>query len=87
MLVAVGCGPLPALALKNLQTGYAGEPHFAVRALPARADYVGAVMSPLPLAHNFLLMDLTVHEYAGLLRYRVYEMLGWNIEVRHPGAL
>src|SRR5882757_10074416 len=26
LLVAVGCGPLPAIALKNLQTGYAGEP-------------------------------------------------------------
>ncbi len=61
--------------------------HFGVRARPARADYAGAMMSPLPLAYNFLLMDLTVHEYAGLLRYRVYEMLGWNIEARHPGAL
>ena len=61
--------------------------HFGVRALPARGDYVGAAMNSLPLAHNFLLMDLTLHEYAGLLRYHVYEMLGWNIEARHPGAL
>jgi hypothetical protein len=31
--------------------------------------------------------DLTLHEYAGLVRYRVYEMLGWNIKAQSPGAL
>jgi uncharacterized SAM-binding protein YcdF (DUF218 family) len=61
--------------------------HFGIGALPARADYVGAALSPVPLAYNFLLMDLTLHEYAGLVRYRVYEMLGWNIEAQRPGAL
>jgi len=61
--------------------------HFGIHALPARADYVGAVVGVLPQAYNFLLMDLTLHEYAGLVRYRVYEMLGWNIEARRPGAL
>ena len=61
--------------------------HFAVHALPARADYVGAMMSPVPLAYNFLVMDLTVHEYAGILRYHVYEMLGLNIEAGRPGSL
>jgi uncharacterized SAM-binding protein YcdF (DUF218 family) len=58
--------------------------HFGIRALPARADYVGATMSPVPVAYNFLLMDLALHEYAGLVRYRVYEMLGWNSEAQHP---
>jgi uncharacterized SAM-binding protein YcdF (DUF218 family) len=61
--------------------------HFGIHALPARADYVGANMSPLPVAYNFLLMDLALHEYAGLVRYRVYEMLGWNIKAQHAGAL
>ena len=61
--------------------------HFGVHALPARADYVRAAMSPLPVTYNFLLMDLALHEYAGLVRYRVYEMLGWNIKARNPGAL
>jgi uncharacterized SAM-binding protein YcdF (DUF218 family) len=61
--------------------------HFGVHALPARADYVRAAMSPLPVTYNFLLMDLALHEYAGLVRYRVYEMLGWNIRARNPGAL
>ena len=61
--------------------------HFGVHSLPVRADYVGAMMSPVPLAYNYLLMDLTLHEYVGVLRYHVYEMLGWNIHARGPGAL
>jgi uncharacterized SAM-binding protein YcdF (DUF218 family) len=61
--------------------------HFGIRALPVRADYVAAVVSPFPQAYNFLLMDLALHEYTGLLRYRVYELLGWNIKAQHPGAV
>jgi uncharacterized SAM-binding protein YcdF (DUF218 family) len=61
--------------------------HFGIHALPARADYVGAVAGLLPQAYNFLLMDLALHEYTGLVRYHVYEMLGWNIKAQHPGAL
>jgi len=61
--------------------------HFGIHALPARADYVGATVGVVPQAYNFLLMDLTVHEYAGLVRYRVYEMLGLNIREPRPGAL
>jgi len=61
--------------------------HFGIHALPERADYVDAVMTPLPLSINFLLMDLALHEYAGLVRYRVYGMLGWNIKAQGAGAL
>jgi hypothetical protein len=35
-------------------------------------------LTPLPQSFNFVFMDLALHEYAGLVRYRVYEMLGWN---------
>jgi uncharacterized SAM-binding protein YcdF (DUF218 family) len=61
--------------------------HFGIRARAVRADYVGAAVSPLPQAYNFLLMDLAVHEYAGLLRYRIFQLLGWNIKAEHRGAL
>jgi uncharacterized SAM-binding protein YcdF (DUF218 family) len=61
--------------------------HFGISAVAVRADTVGAVVSPLPQSYNFLLTDLAVHEYAGLLRYRIYELLGWNIKAQHPGAL
>ena len=71
----------------HLRRGMLYFSHFGIRALPVRADYVGAMMGPLPLAYNFLLMDVALHEYAGLLRYDVYELLGWNIKAEHPGAL
>jgi uncharacterized SAM-binding protein YcdF (DUF218 family) len=61
--------------------------HFGVRVLPERADYVGAVMTPLPVSWNFVLMDLALHEYGGLVRYRIYEMFGWNIQAQRPGSL
>jgi uncharacterized SAM-binding protein YcdF (DUF218 family) len=61
--------------------------HFGVHAVPERGDYVGAALAPLPLSFNFVLMDVALHEYAGLVRYHVYEMLGLNIKAEHPGAL
>jgi uncharacterized SAM-binding protein YcdF (DUF218 family) len=61
--------------------------HFGVNATPVRADYAAAVMSLLPLAYNFALADLAIHEYAGILRYHIYQMLGWNVAADSPGAL
>jgi uncharacterized SAM-binding protein YcdF (DUF218 family) len=71
----------------HLRRGILYFSHFGIRALPVRADHVGAMLGPLPLAYNFLLMDLALHEYVGLLRYQVYELLGWNIKAERPGAL
>jgi uncharacterized SAM-binding protein YcdF (DUF218 family) len=71
----------------HLRRGILYFSRFGIHPLAARADYVGARVSPMPLAQNFLLTDLAMHEYGGLLRYRVYELLGWNIEAKHPGAL
>ena len=61
--------------------------HFGIAAQGVRADYVDAMVSAVPLAYNFLVTDLALHEYAGLARYQLYELLGWNIEARRPGAL
>lgn len=61
--------------------------HFGVHATAVRADHVTAMLSPLPLAYNFLLADLALHEYAGILRYHVYELLGWNAAAKGAGAL
>ena len=52
--------------------------HFGVQVSPVRADHVSAVMSPVPLSWNFLLADLALHEYAGVLGYHLYQALGWN---------
>jgi hypothetical protein len=35
-------------------------------------------MSILPTGYNFAIADLVVHEYIGILRYYIYNLLGWN---------
>jgi uncharacterized SAM-binding protein YcdF (DUF218 family) len=59
--------------------------HFGVAATPVRADYVRAVLSPLPLAYNFAVADFALHEYVGIARYHVYNALGWNPVRQQPG--
>ena len=44
--------------------------HFGIDALQARAGYLNAVKSPLPLAHNFMATDAALHEYIDMARYR-----------------
>jgi uncharacterized SAM-binding protein YcdF (DUF218 family) len=61
--------------------------HFGVHAAPVRADYVSAVMSPVPLAYNFLLADLALHEHAGILQYHISRRLGLQVTARGAGAL
>jgi hypothetical protein len=34
-----------------------------------------------------LLTDLALHEYIGLLRYRVYNLLGLNVKAAKPGSV
>jgi uncharacterized SAM-binding protein YcdF (DUF218 family) len=58
--------------------------HFGVPAQGVRADYVGALVSAVPQAYNFLVTDLALHEYAGVARYHLYELLGLNIEAHVP---
>jgi hypothetical protein len=45
---------------------------------PVRADHVDAMLGLIPVAYNFELADLAVHEYIGVVRYFVYERMGWN---------
>lgn len=61
--------------------------HFGVRPLGVRADYARARMSLLPRASNIMLADIAIHEYLGVLRYHVYNWLGWNVKAVQPGAL
>lgn len=61
--------------------------HFGIRGQPVRADFVSAMLSPIPLSYNFLLADLAIHEYVGVLRYSVYQFMGWNVAAERPGSL
>jgi uncharacterized SAM-binding protein YcdF (DUF218 family) len=61
--------------------------HFGVRVIPVRSDFESAGVHPWPLAQNFLLTDLALHEYAGLWRTRIYNVLGWNVAAKAPHAI
>jgi len=61
--------------------------HFGVRVQGVRADYINAPPQLIPQAAYLFLTDIALHEYAGLVRYRVYNLLGWNVEAKRPGAL
>jgi uncharacterized SAM-binding protein YcdF (DUF218 family) len=60
---------------------------FGVSVQPVRADYVAAKMTLLPQAYNFLVTDLALHEYTGVLQYFIYEKLGWNVSARSAGSV
>jgi uncharacterized SAM-binding protein YcdF (DUF218 family) len=61
--------------------------HFGVRPVGVRADYAHASVSLLPQGYNILMADLALHEYLGVLRFHVYNALGWNAPATRPGAL
>lgn len=71
----------------HLRRGMLYFSHFGIRATPVRADYVDGVLSWLPLSYNFTMADLSLHEYAGIARYRVYNAMGWNVQATRPGSL
>lgn len=60
--------------------------HFIDDPVPAPSDELAAVLSPIPVSANFTYLDIAVHEYVGILRYRVYEWLGWNPAVERAGS-
>jgi uncharacterized SAM-binding protein YcdF (DUF218 family) len=47
----------------------------------APSDQLKAVLSPLPLAQNFLYADLCVREYLGFAQFHFYNFMGWNKNV------
>ncbi|PWU21686.1 MAG: YdcF family protein [Bdellovibrio sp.] len=52
--------------------------HFGCAAHPAPADQWEASISFLPLAKNFSLLDMVMHEYQGLAQFYLFNFLGWN---------
>jgi uncharacterized SAM-binding protein YcdF (DUF218 family) len=52
--------------------------HFGIHATPVRSDYLTAEFHPVPVFYNFVVMDIVMHEYIGIIRYYVYQMLGLN---------
>ena len=59
--------------------------HFGIDAVPRRADVALARRAWLPLAFNFLMADLAVHECLGIARYRILRALGRAPGLDRPG--
>ncbi|MBU2896752.1 YdcF family protein [Vibrio hepatarius] len=59
--------------------------HFGIQTVPVRADYMDARMSAMPLWYNFAVTDFALHEYAGILRYYIYNFMNWNATQEQPG--
>ena len=62
----------------HLRRGVLDFDHFGIVVTPVRADYLREPVSALPSSSNFVLADIALHEYLGIARYRVYNLLGWN---------
>jgi uncharacterized SAM-binding protein YcdF (DUF218 family) len=60
--------------------------HFGVVATPVRSDWMDARVDWWPQSWNFAMTDLALHEFVGVLRYHVYNALGWNVRATRPGA-
>lgn len=54
--------------------------HFGITCQGAPSDHFQIRASWVPLAYNVTLADMAIHEWLGLVRYRVYGRLGWNLK-------
>lgn len=61
--------------------------HFGIAATPVRGDWLEPLMGWWPLSWNFAVADAALHEYVGVWRYKVYNMMGWNVQATKPGAV
>lgn len=60
--------------------------HFGIKAIPIASDYLAAQFSLLPLAYNFTITDYAIHEYTGIARFHLYNLLGWNVKRTCAGS-
>jgi len=60
--------------------------HFGIATTPVRSDWLKERMDWWPQSWNFAVTDLALHEYVGVLRYHVYNAMGWNAQETEPGA-
>lgn len=52
--------------------------HFGLTTTPQPAEQALASPALLPSAWNLVIADVFIHEQIGLLRYKIYETMGWN---------
>lgn len=55
--------------------------HFSIYPTPAISDYMEPEIFISTFGYNMAISDFALHEYAGIIRYYIYNYLGWN---SHP---
>ena len=60
--------------------------YFRIYPTPCAADYIVPQMSVIPISYNLTIADFAAHEYIGMLRYYIYNFLGWNPTVSRPAS-
>lgn len=61
--------------------------HFGIAAEGLASDRLTASRGWFPSAYNLLLVEVMLHEYIGVLRYHVYNAMGWNEPPSNPGCI
>ncbi|MGC1854286.1 MAG: YdcF family protein [Candidatus Aquirickettsiella sp.] len=51
---------------------------FNIYPKPIASDFITIPISKFPLGYNFAMNDFSIHEYIGILRFYIYNILGWN---------
>lgn len=58
--------------------------HFGIAPQPVAGDWLNARREVIPDSWNYTVADAALHEYIGILRYRVYNRMGWNAPKAPP---
>lgn len=58
--------------------------HFVGEVQPAPADHMRALKVFIPISPNLIYFDFAMHEYLGILQYRIYNWMGWNPPPKRP---
>lgn len=72
-----------ALHMRRAQLFFA---HFGMDVMPVRGDYADVRLSMVPNEWNVALTSFALHEYIGILTYRLYNAMGWNAPPSRYGA-
>lgn len=51
---------------------------FNIHPKPIASDFITIPIYKFPLGYNFAMNDFAIHEYIGIIRFYIYNFLGWN---------
>ena len=52
--------------------------HFGISTIPAPSDFPNSLISIIPSAYNMALYEMALHEYIGIVRFKLYQFFNLN---------